>query len=159
MLECIATVLAHNASVDVRDVLYRTPLHLALALAFEEGVTAPAALLDAKADPNLVFKEWGMASSCLHEAARRGNATVVQLLLGAGAAVDAPGRDGWTPLALAARAGAVSVLAPLLAAGADPAASLPGGKSAAEVARLNRVKAAEVLDAALARGIEGWRKI
>ena len=99
-----------------------------------------------------------MASSCLHEAARRGNASVVQLLLGAGAAVDAPGRDGWTPLALAARAGAVSVLAPLLAAGADPAARLPGGKSAAEVARLNKkVKAAEVLDAALARGIEGVR--
>ena len=75
VLECIATLLAHNASVDVRDVLYRTPLHLALALAFEEGVTAPAAaLLDAMADPNLGNKEWGMASSCLHEAARRGNA-------------------------------------------------------------------------------------
>ena len=159
VLECIATLLAHNASIDVRDVLYRTPLHLALALAFEEGMTAPAAaLLDAKADPNLGNKEWGMASSCLHEAARRGNATVVQLLLGAGAAVDAPGRDGWTPLALAARAGAVSVLAPLLAAGADPASPLPGGKSAAEVARLNKkVKAAEVLDAALARGIGGVR--
>ena len=88
VLECIATVLAHNASVDVRDVLYRTPLHLALALAFEEGDGAGGGAPRRQGRPESGNKEWGMASSCLHEAARRGNATAVKPL-GAGAAVDA----------------------------------------------------------------------
>ena len=82
---------------------------------------------------------------------------MVQLLLSAGAAATPPaataGRRSRSP-----PAPAPFRLAPLLAAGADPASPLPGGKSAAEVARLNKkVKAAEVLDAALARGIEGVR--
>eukprot|EP00966_Prymnesium_polylepis_P105233 2436953-Prymnesium_polylepis.1 len=55
-----------------------------------------------------------------------------------GAAHSAPGKDGWTPLALAARSGNLSAIPPLLAAGADPDAPTPTGKSARELAVINK---------------------
>ena len=66
---------------------------------------------------------------------------VGQLLLGAGAHVDAPSdRDGRTPLWRAACAGNTDLVAALLGAGADPAASA-SGKSALECSRDAREEA------------------
>mmetsp|Transcript_42677 Transcript_42677/g.142022 ORF Transcript_42677/g.142022 Transcript_42677/m.142022 type:complete len:83 (+) Transcript_42677:1188-1436(+) len=62
---------------------------------------------------------------------------VVRLLLRHGASHSAPGKGGWTPLAIAARAGSAGVVEALLAAGADPDAVSPSGKSARELATIN----------------------
>ena len=51
--------------------------------------------------------------------------------------VDAIGRDGWTPLCLAARSGAAEVAKALLAAGADVFAVSGNGKHALEIALIN----------------------
>ena len=76
-----------------------------------------------------------------------GEAEALSLLLRQGALHSAAGKGGWTPLALAARNGTIGVIAPLLAAGADPHAPTPMGKSARDVATLNkRVKVLEAFD-------------
>ncbi len=56
----------------------------------------------------------------LHNAAAMGHATIVQILIDAGASVDASDRNGVTPLVSAAYHGHVQVLALLLDHGADP---------------------------------------
>jgi hypothetical protein len=61
----------------------------------------------------------GHMNTPLHEAANRGNAALVQILLDAGAAVDARCLDGWTPLMRACNAGAFEVTKVLVDAGAD----------------------------------------
>ena len=51
---------------------FRTPLHLALSIAFEDGETGVAVtLLKAKADPSLGNKEWGMENTAVHEVRAR----------------------------------------------------------------------------------------
>ena len=57
--------------------------------------------------------------------------------------VDGRGRNGWSSLGLAARAGHAAIVQALLDAGADRTVATPLGKSALELARLNR-KAAVV---------------
>ena len=52
--------------------------------------------------------------------------------------VSGVGRDGWTALGLASRAGHVACLEALLESGADPTVMLGNGKAALEIARLNR---------------------
>lgn len=60
------------------------------------------------------------AAAELHDAARRGDLAALETLLAAGAAVDATDSGGATALYLAAGEGQASVVARLLAAGADP---------------------------------------
>ena len=62
--------------------------------------------------------------------------------------VDFVGRDGWRALGLAARAGEVEIVEALLDAGADPAAVSATGKTALDIARLNKKDAiVEILEA------------
>lgn len=72
----------------------------------------------------------------------------VQLLLRHGAAHSTAGKGGFTPLATAARAGALKVIPLLLEAGADPDAPTVSGKSARELAVINKKTAVvELFDA------------
>ena len=79
-----------------------------------------------------------MANSCLHAAAIFNELEVAKLLLQHKAAHSAPGKGGWTPLALAARGGAADIVVALLSAGADPDAPTPSGMSVRELAALNK---------------------
>ena len=62
------------------------------------------------------------------------------VLLGAGADVNARGRDGWTPLGLAVRSGAVATPKALLAAKAAPHHAGGNGKTPLEIATINKKK-------------------
>lgn len=55
-----------------------------------------------------------------------------------GAPHSAPGKGGWIPAAIAARGGASEIVEALLAAGADPNAPTPCGKSMRELAIINK---------------------
>ena len=52
--------------------------------------------------------------------------------------VDCEGQSGWTPLCLAARSGNVVAATALLAKGADCKKVTAGGKSALDLARINK---------------------
>ncbi|EOD10058.1 ankyrin repeat protein [Emiliania huxleyi CCMP1516] len=74
--------------------------------------------------------------SALSDAAMRGHAGVVSLLLAAGAQVDAPRKDGKTALHCAAEQGHAAVVRQLLRAGADPLAREEEGRTPAELAEV-----------------------
>ena len=71
----------------------------------------------------------------LHAAVSRGNAALVELLLGRGASADLPQQQGITPLHAAAAAGRADLVALLRRAGADPRRTDDAGRDAAEHAR------------------------
>jgi cytohesin len=86
--------------------------HVAALLALLDGGADMAADLgDTSATPPLP------AGTALHWAARRGRAAAVQLLLGAGSAVDTITKSGWTALHWAAEEGHAEVVQLLLGAG------------------------------------------
>ena len=95
-------------------------------------------LLRHGADPSLGSDEIGTANTCVHAAVAHRDLGVLHLLLRHGAAHSAPGKGGLTPLAAAARAGAVVVIEPLLRAGAEPHTRTQFGKSAYELAVINK---------------------
>ena len=66
------------------------------------------------------------------------DARMIRLLVARGADVDARGRDGWTPLGLAARTGAVDIAKALLEARADVHAVSGNGRTPIEIATINR---------------------
>ena len=105
-------------------------------------------LLAKGADPSLGSHETGVANSCVHAAVDHSDAATLRLLLRYDAPHSLPGKGGFTPLALAARVGSLAVLPLLLEAGADPDARTAAGKSARELAVINkRTKVLEVFDA------------
>ena len=85
-------------------------------------------LLAYGADPNAVAAVSG--STPLHLAARSGAAAVVELLLRAGATLEARNRHGSTPLAVAAAGGHPGACSALLRAGARPGARDAHGRTA-----------------------------
>ena len=95
-------------------------------------------LLRHGADPSLGSHEIGMANTCVHAAVAHRDVGALRLLLRHGAAHSGPGKGGLTPLAAAARAGAVVMIEPLLGAGADPHTPTQFGKSAYELAVINK---------------------
>ena len=144
--EAVMALLEAKADPNARDKDGRTPLHAAIGGGLLELTRR---LLSAHADPTLGCKTFGSESNCLHQAVLTGSLPIVELLLAAGGAsgvpparspldMDATGRDGWTPLCLAARAGHVGVVKALLHAGADKTRAMPNGKTAAEVATINK---------------------
>ena len=83
-------------------------------------VAAVRTLLEEGADPNVAQ---GDGLSALHLAAQKGNLEVVELLLGAGAKVEAKTQIGeYRPLHLASEGAHAAVVRALLEAGADPGA-------------------------------------
>ena len=137
----VRLLLDHNAEVDAVDTAERTPLHQAVG----RGLHATARLLlAAHADPTRVVKK----QTALHVAVFRSDARMVQAVLAASGApsekrlaaldLDAPGRDGWTPLGFAARSGSVAICRALLEAGALPGVAMPSGRTALDVALANK---------------------
>ena len=113
-------------------------------------------LLEHKADPSLGSNEIGIDNTCVHAAVIHNDVAVLGLLLSHGAAHSAPGKGGWTALTLAARSGAVACILPLLAAGANPDAATPMGKSPRELAVINqRITVIEVFDDHKQLALEG----
>lgn len=156
-LELVLWLVHQQPDVSARDQQYRTPMHVAVKAGFHEVVRC---LADAGADPTAACK--GVSS--LRQATVRRDVEMVELLLeraalaasraGGGAAspsleyVNHVGPDGWSALALAARAGDGAIVKALLAAGADRTAVGASGKSALEIARLNgKTAIVELLEA------------
>eukprot|EP00966_Prymnesium_polylepis_P230106 5324429-Prymnesium_polylepis.1 len=111
----------------------------------ERALDAARLLLEANADPELGNKDIGMDNSPLLDAARRGDAATIALLLEHRADVNRVGKDGWTPLLVAARAGAERAARLLLEAGADKDARLSNGKGGKEIALVNKKPATAAL--------------
>jgi ankyrin repeat protein len=155
-LDAVEALLAANPPLDVfdaaavgrtgvvRDELARDP---ALAVAFApDGFTAlglasffghldaAALLIEAGARVNDASRN-AMRVAPLHSALAGGHAEIVELLLAAGADVNAVQADGYTPLHEAAQNGDQVLSERLVAAGADPLARLDDGSTPAESAR------------------------
>lgn len=104
-------------------------------------------LLQAGANPTLSNNDMGEDSTPLHAAAAAGRPGILQALLDAwpagqlSAAVNQPGENGWTPLMLAARRGSADCVRLLLEQGADVAAKNAQGRTAADIAAVNKRQA------------------
>ena len=136
--ECDTTLvrllLSRGADVNAVDFDGATPFHMAVIDGNHELVALLAA---AGADLSMGCKSFGKQNTALHLATLRKDARMVALLTGHGAPVDATGRDGWTPLGLAARQGSADVAKALIAAGADVFAPSANGKTPLEIATTN----------------------
>lgn len=113
-------------------------------------------LLQAGASPTATNNDMAEGATCLTLAAGMGRPGILRLLLGSGAlgaAVNqAEAEQGFTPLMLAARRGNAECVQLLLAAGADAAAVNHSGKTALQIAEVNkRAAAVELLQAAAAQ--------
>ena len=86
-------------------------------------------LLDKRADAN---RADDLGNTALHYASDSTSPEMISLLLGHGARLDIPNRQGLTPLMLAAKAGRADLAEVLLEAGADPKRLDFTGRSAAE---------------------------
>ena len=89
--------------------------------------------------PSAVFFVWDAARNDrldeeLFERARNGEAAIVELLLAAGAGVDAKDKKGWTALQYATLEGYAAVVELLLTAGADVSAKDKDGRTVLQYA-------------------------
>ncbi|PRW59698.1 ankyrin repeat and kinase domain-containing 1 [Chlorella sorokiniana] len=154
-LDTMKLLIERGAALDLRDVSGKTPLHLAVE---ERDEGAAELLIDGGADPNLASSDMAEGATCLTLAASLGRPKMLRLLLGsrklASSAVNAAEADqGFTPLMLAARKGNAECVQMLLDAGADPAAVNHAGKTAHDIAQVNKKEAAiEVLQRHAAGG-------
>lgn len=115
-------------------------------------LAAVQALLAGGADAN---RAQGDGMTALHLAAERGHAAVADLLLSAGATVDAKTRIGsYTPLHLASRGGHGSIATALLDAGADPHATTTGSGVTPVHLAAGAMDGAEVVTELLRRGAD-----
>lgn len=119
---------------------------------------AVSLLLQAGANPALSNNDMGEESTPLHAAAAAGQAGILQALLDAwpaqhlSAAVNQAGDNGWTPLMLAARKGSANCVRLLLERGADAASKNVQGRTAADIAAVNRREAVVALLAEVGAG-------
>ena len=120
------------ASVSVLSPDGWTPLHLA---AFFGPPTVIRFLLAKNAQVNVVSKN-GMETYPLHSSAARGDQEAVQLLLSAGAEVDAQQAGGWSALHIGAYRGDEGLVDLLLAHGANPALTGVDGQTPGDLAKV-----------------------
>ncbi|KAL4458684.1 hypothetical protein ABPG75_013549 [Micractinium tetrahymenae] len=143
-LEMMQLLVQAGALLDLRDASGSTPLHLALEAQDERAL---ALLLRAGASPVLFSNDMGEDSTPLHAAAAAGRPGILRALLDAWpaerlpAAVNQPGENGWTPLMLSARRGSADCVRLLLERGADPAEKNGHGRTAADIAAVNKRQA------------------
>ena len=130
----VRMLLEHGADVNALDLDAQTPLHIAIMGQMYEVVEL---LAEAKADMTLSCKTFGKNNTALHQATMLRDIKMINILAKHGAPMDAHGRDGWTPLALAVRSGAEEVARALIAAGADAHAISGKGSTPLEVATIN----------------------
>lgn len=150
VLELVRTLIDVGVDVNALDAQGRAPLHQAVGAGLHDVAQL---LLDAQADPTIGGKAIGMQNNALHQATLRNDAKMIRLLLsaadsavklGGGSSpaaalkVGSAGQGGWTALALAARSGHEAAVKALLEGGADPTAAMANGKSALDIARLNK---------------------
>ena len=122
-----------------------TPLHLA---AHFGRLDVMKTLLANGADHRAVSRN-GNENQSLQAAAAGHQTAAVELLLKAGAAVDARSHGGFTALHIAASNGIPEMVRLLLKAGADAGAATDGGKTALEFAiEANRENVVDLLEAA-----------
>ena len=114
-LETVELLIEANANLAAQDEYGRAPLH------FAANSDIALALLKAGADPNAIDDS---GTTPLHCACIDDQADVVEVLLQAGAHVNAAIQAGWmsagqTPLHTAVKSGAISSIEKLIASGAD----------------------------------------
>ena len=127
-------LLKRGANVNAVDFEGETPFHIAMIGGMHEVV---GLLADAGADLNKGCRSFGKENTALHLATIRNDVRMVELLTRYGAPIDAIGRDGWTPLCLAARQGSPAVATALLAAGANVFTPSGNRKTPLEIATMN----------------------
>ena len=129
---CVACVRSRRVVCLNSD---NTPLHCA---ALPASPAAAEALLSAGACAASRDED---GDTPLHEACRWDRVALARLLLSSGADVDAANCCGWTPLHCAAAYGRTDATRALLQAGADADARTGEGRTAAELAKSNALRA------------------
>lgn len=127
----VRLLLENGADVNALDFRLRSPLHIAVTRGLYEVVELLASF------------GCEMAVEAVHLATLRKDVRLVKLLVQHGAPIDACGMlhghaAGWTPLCLASRAGATAVAKVLISARANVHATSANGKTALEIAIVNR---------------------
>jgi len=114
-----------------------TPLHYAAF--FGQAATAKL-LIERRADleARSANREFALDAAPLHSAVAARERGTIEVLLDAGADVNAVQHGGFTPLLEAAQTGQAEVVELLLERGADPDAKLDDGRTATELARAAR---------------------
>lgn len=140
VLAIVRLLLNNGADVNAQDLAGRAPIHLAVGAGLCDLATL---LLESGADPTMTRKSTGMQNNALHHATIKGDIRMLQLLLKFSSSswaleINGAGQGGWIPLALAARSGNLETFEALLDAGADPDAIMTNGKSARDIARVNK---------------------
>jgi hypothetical protein len=133
--------LAELVDVDARDLLGRTPLHVASG---EGYVGICKLLLKRGADVNA---RNSIGETPLHYAAERGHADVARVLIEHGAEVNARDNRGQTPLHKAAKEGICALVKLLLENGANPSIRDNEGKTALDLAKTwERKEVAKIIE-------------
>jgi len=111
-----------------------TPLHFA---AFFGHPKSARLLIDrgAELEARSTNREFALDSSPLHSAVAARQRETIEVLLDAGADVNAVQHQGYTPLLEAAQSGESELVELLLERGADPDARLEDGRAATDLAR------------------------
>ena len=141
----VRLLLKHGADANVPNLEQQTALHIAIMGGLHDVVEI---LIEAGADLQRSCKDFGKDNTALHQAVILRDVPMVKLLARHGAHVNAFGRDGWTPLGLAVRSGALATAKALLEAKADVSVPSGNGKTALEIATINKkVELCELLQA------------
>jgi uncharacterized protein len=111
-----------------------TPLHFAAFFGHPESARL---LIDrgAELEARSTNREFALDSSPLHSAVAARQRETIEVLLDAGADVNAVQHQGYTPLLEAAQSGESELVELLLERGADPDARLEDGRTATDLAR------------------------
>ena len=135
-----SSVCVRRRTGSIRDnILWGAPFELER---YSQVVEACALITDlrqlARADLTLGCKTFGKNNTAMHQATIMRDTAMIKLLAQYGADVDAPGRDGWTPLSMAVRSNAVSTAKALIEAKASVHATSANGKTALDIATANK---------------------